>query len=219
MDIITGMKANNRLPAIFYHREKVTTIARELLGKELISFTNQQLTSGIITETEAYEGINDKASHAYGNRMTPRTKTMYEQGGIAYIYLCYGIHSLLNVVTNIEGVPHAVLIRAIFPLKGKDIMMERLGRLVVPKEGIGPGKVSRLLGLKVADNGSDLINGHHLWIEETGLRIADSQIAITPRIGVSYAGEDALLPYRFVIEHKLIEEEIKKTFPEQERPF
>ncbi|HLN53710.1 MAG TPA: DNA-3-methyladenine glycosylase [Lentimicrobium sp.] len=190
---------NNRLPPEFYKRDNVIAIARELLGKELVSFAGERLTSGIITETEAYNGIVDKASHAYGDRRTKRTETMYHEGGVAYIYLCYGIHSLLNVVTNIKDVPHAVLIRAILPVKGIEIMEERIGRRIKEKEGQGPGKVTKLLGLTYADNGDDLIGGNKLWIEETNMRVSMEQILITPRIGVDYAKEDALLPYRFVL--------------------
>jgi DNA-3-methyladenine glycosylase len=200
------MNDARRIPHEFYLREDVVTISRELLGKEIISFVNGQLTSGVITETEAYNGIVDKASHAFGDRKTRRTSTMYREGGIAYIYLCYGIHSLLNVVTNVEGTPHAILIRAIYPVKGLEIMNERLGRLAKPKEGIGPGKVTKLLGLSYANDGEDLMKGENIWIEETGISIPDSIIRVTPRIGVDYAGEDALLPYRFVVDHQHLHE-------------
>lgn len=195
------MKTYKRLPETFYTKADVITIARELLGKQLVSFSEGQLTAGIITETEAYNGIIDKASHAYGDRRTKRTETMYRGGGIAYIYLCYGIHSLLNVVTNISGVPHAVLIRAIYPVLGQEFMSRRIGRKVSAKEGIGPGKVTKLLGLSYANDGEDLIHSNKVWIEDANIIIPESSIMITPRIGVSYAGEDSLLPYRFVVDN------------------
>lgn len=204
------MGKNYRIPESFYNREDVITIAKELLGKQLVSYSNGQITSGIIIETEAYNGIVDKASHAYGGRRTKRTETMYRGGGIAYIYLCYGIHSLLNVVTNRAGIPHAVLIRGIYPLAGQEIMSQRIGRKVSAREGIGPGKVSikegigpgkvtKLLGLTYADDGEDLINGNKVWIEDSEIMIPERSIMQTPRIGVGYAGEDSLLPYRFVV--------------------
>lgn len=217
--VIGGMKKNKRLPESFYTREDVVIIARELLGKELISDTGKQLSSGIIIETEAYNGVIDRASHAYGDRRTPRTETMYRQGGIAYIYLCYGIHSLLNVVTNIENEPHAVLLRAIFPIKGQEFMSERIGRVVSPKEGIGPGKVTKLLGLNYKMDGEDLIRGNSIWIEDVGIIVPENMITQTTRIGVSYAKEDALLPYRFMVDPLMLRDIIKKTFPLMEKSF
>jgi DNA-3-methyladenine glycosylase len=189
----------NRIAKEFYLREDVVLIARELLGKILISFTSQQYTAGIITETEAYNGIIDKASHAYGGRRTKRTETMYREGGIAYVYLCYGIHSLLNVVTNVAEVPHAVLVRSVYPLTGIDIMEQRIGRKVGFKEGTGPGRVTRLLDIHYKDDGENLITGNKIWIEDIGVSIPESEIICTPRIGVNYAEEDALLPYRFQV--------------------
>lgn len=193
---------HHRLTLSFYTRDDVTLIARELLGKRLVSFADGRLTSGYITETEAYKGIIDKASHAYGNRRTKRTETMFSEGGIAYIYFCYGMHSLLNVVTNHNGIPHAVLIRAILPETGMNIMTERIGRQVSDKDGVGPGRVTKLLGLTFADDKEDLVKGNKIWIEDAGIEVPDTLVKLTPRIGVSYAGEDALLPYRFVITQK-----------------
>ena len=198
------MEIGNRLPLGFYIRDNVISIARDLLGKQIVSFAEGRHTSGIITETEAYNGIVDKASHAYGDRRTKRTETMYREGGVAYIYLCYGIHSLLNVVTNIKGVPHAVLIRSVMPLDGIEIMEERIGRRVKIKDGQGPGKVTKLLGLTFADDGADLIKGDKLWIENTKINLPEDKISVTPRIGVDYAREDALLPYRFLTDPEYI---------------
>lgn len=170
-----------------------------MLGKVLFTFIDKRLTGGVITETEAYAGVGDKGSHAYGDRNTPRTKIMYEQGGMAYIYLCYGIHSLFNVVTNKKGIPHAVLVRGILPLEGISIMQERRKS---SKKGFtltsGPGTVSSALGLHYSDTGKDLLSDE-IWLEDRGIKIPKSEILIGPRIGIDYAGEDALLPYRFRI--------------------
>lgn len=117
------------LPESFYTRTDVVMIAKELLGKTLVTNFGGVATAGMIVETEAYAGVADKASHAYGGRRTTRTEIMYMHGGTAYVYLCYGIHHLFNVVTNVRDVHHAVLIRAIEPLAGIDIMLERRGRI------------------------------------------------------------------------------------------
>lgn len=189
-----------KLTSDFYLREDVLQIARDLIGKELITNINGTITSGIITETEAYAGVVDRASHAYGGRRTNRTETMYAAGGISYVYLCYGIHHLFNVVTNVKELPHAVLIRNIQPLKGLDTILERRRKKKIDKTlSTGPGTMSEALGIKTLHNGFDL-TGDAIWIEDAGINVADEVVKITPRIGVDYAGEDAKLPYRFVIE-------------------
>src|SRR5262245_47889124 len=114
-----------KLREAFYQRENVLEVAQDLLGKVLVTSLNQQVCKASIVETEAYAGITDRASHAWNNRLTERTKMMYEVGGTAYVYLCYGIHHLFNVVTNVKGIPHAVLIRAVQPLEGEACMMKR----------------------------------------------------------------------------------------------
>jgi DNA-3-methyladenine glycosylase len=111
----------NPLPSEFYIRTDVVQVARDLLGKVLYTSFNHEITAGIIIETEAYAGVTDKASHAYNNRRTARTEIMYRTGGTAYVYLCYGIHSLFNIVTSVEDNPHAVLIRGIEPLHGIEL--------------------------------------------------------------------------------------------------
>lgn len=182
----------------FYQRTDVVQIARDLLGKELITNIDGELTSGIITETEAYNGIVDRASHAYGGKFTPRTQIMYAAGGVSYVYLCYGIHHLFNVVTNIEGVPHAVLIRNIKPLKGLETILQRRNKTKANNTlSTGPGTLSQALGIKTIHNGL-LLQENTIWIEDAGLKIDPENIKSTPRIGVDYAGKDALLPYRFV---------------------
>ncbi len=184
----------NKLPLEFYRQEDVVAIAKELIGKVLFSCFNRQVTAGIITETEAYRGIDDRACHAFGGRRTPRTEVMYKPGGAAYVYLCYGMHHLLNVVTGPKDVPHAVLIRALRPLKGLELMKERRkGREPLAS---GPGTVTQALGITVKHNGLSL-QGSQIWIEDHGL--AFKAILSGPRIGVDYAGSDADLPYRFFL--------------------
>ncbi|HEY4197731.1 MAG TPA: DNA-3-methyladenine glycosylase [Mucilaginibacter sp.] len=183
----------------FYLGSDVVSISKSLLGKYLFTCIDGLLTGGYIVETEAYNGVVDKASHAYGNRLTPRTKIMFEEGGIAYIYLCYGIHEMLNVVVSPEGQPHAILIRAIEPTTGIDIMLARKQmEILKPNITTGPGSVAKAMGISRKINGISL-ESDMLWIEDKGLSFSDDQIAAVPRIGVAYAGEDALLPYRFYV--------------------
>jgi DNA-3-methyladenine glycosylase len=188
-----------KLPELFYHSNDVVSISRNLLGKYLFTCIDGEITGGYIVETEAYNGIIDKASHAYGNRQTPRTKTMFEQGGIAYVYLCYGIHEMFNVVTSTQGQPHAILIRAIQPTDGLDIMQHRRNMPVIkPSITSGPGSVAKALGISRNINAISL-QSDTLWIEDKGLIFPDDAIAAVPRVGVDYAGADALLPYRFYV--------------------
>ncbi len=186
------------LPNSFYARKDVVKIARELLGKVLVTTFDGALTSGMIVEVEAYAGATDKASHAYGNRRTTRTEVMYMQGGAAYVYLCYGIHHLFNVVTNVQDVPHAILIRAIEPLEGIDAMLERRGKeKLTPALTAGPGAMSQALGIYTAHTGTSLQG--HIRIEDRGIKIPKKYIVAATRVGVAYAMDDALRPYRFYI--------------------
>ncbi len=188
-----------KLPESFYLGNDVTQIAQALLGKYLYTCVDGVTTGGYIVETEAYNGVIDKASHAYGNRLTPRTQTMFAHGGIAYVYLCYGIHEMLNVVTSVAGQPHAVLIRAINPTIGIDAMLARRNMASVkPNITAGPGSVGKALGITRKLNGISLQSAE-LWIENQGLNFETEQIAAVPRIGVAYAAEDALLPYRYYV--------------------
>jgi len=183
----------------FYRRENVVQIAKELLGKLLVTNFDGERTSGIIVETEAYAGVSDKASHAFGARRTKRTEVMYASGGIAYVYLCYGIHHLFNVVTNDKDVPHAVLIRAVEPVTGLDTMLHRRKKeVLLPALTAGPGAMSEALGIKTTHSGISLLS-KEIFIEHTDTVIGESDIVCGPRVGVSYAQEDALLPYRFYI--------------------
>jgi DNA-3-methyladenine glycosylase len=183
----------------FYTRENVLLIAKELLGKVLVTNFNGERTSGIIVETEAYAGAVDKASHAYKNRRTNRTEVMYNKGGIAYVYLCYGIHHLFNVVTNKTDVPHAILIRAIEPVEGIDIMLERRRmEQLKPSLTAGPGAMSQALGIKTSHTGLSLA-GPEIQIEDRGIVVQKRRIVAATRVGVAYAAEDAYNPYRFYI--------------------
>jgi len=175
----------DKLPLSFYLRENVVEIAKDLLGKFLFTNIDGLLTGGIITETEAYEGITDKASHAYNSRFTKRTETMYKTGGISYIYFTYGMHHLFNIVTNKEGIPHAVLVRAVFPTEGEEIMLKRTGKT---KNGYnltnGPAKLCKAMGITLKQNNISLL-GDIIWLEDRGIKISQKDIEITPRIGIN----------------------------------
>ena len=194
----------SKLGIDFYQREDILAISKELLGKVLCTNFNGNLTTGIIVETEAYAGIMDKASHAYSGRRTQRTEVMYAEGGTAYVYLCYGIHHLFNVVTNVEGIPHAVLIRAINPIEGIDIMLQRRNMSkLLPKLTAGPGILSRALGICTDPSGMSLM-GNKIWIEnnhpsDRSKRSDGYDIISSPRVGCQYAGKDAHNPWRFRI--------------------
>ncbi len=197
-----------KLPISSYLHTDVVYIARFLLGKYLFSNIDNILTGGIITETEAYKGTSDKASHAYSGTRTNRTEIMYGQGGVAYVYLCYGIHYLLNVVTADVNIPHAVLIRAIYPIIGTNEMLVRTGKTKVNNNlSNGPGKLTKALGIDLSINGASY-QGSDIWIEDNKIAIKKMDIEAGPRIGVGYAGKDALLPYRFVFNYG---DYIKKT--------
>lgn len=191
----------SQLPRSFYARPDVVAVSRELIGKVLVTRIGGKLTSGVITETEAYMGAVDRASHAYGGKVTPRNKIMYGEPGRAYVYLCYGIHHLFNVVTNKPGIAHAVLVRAVHPLEGLDVMLKR--RKVKKLTTGGPGTLTQALGILTSHTGTDLL-GDLITIEDRGIVAPPKSIVTGPRIGVDYAGEDALLPYRFHINPSLL---------------
>ena len=188
----------NMLPTPFFEREDVVGIARDLIGKFLYSTIGGQLTGGRIVETEAYRAPDDRACHAYGNRRTARTETMFAAPGTSYVYLCYGIHKMLNVVTAPTGTAHAILIRAIEPTLGLDIMRKRRNH---PKKEVdltnGPGKVGQAIGLELSHNAIDLTRvGSPVWLTEAP-KLPDEQIVSGPRVGVAFAGSCALRPWRF----------------------
>jgi len=181
----------------WYLNDDVQSVAKMLLGKMLCTSINEQTTKGLIVETEAYAGYDDKACHANGQRMTARNKVMFEAGGHAYIYLCYGIHHLFNIVTNRQGRADAVLVRAIEPVEGLDVMLVRRKMTKIEKRlTSGPGMLTQALGIKTHHYGIKL-DSDVLWIEETQNSIQPLDIVSTTRIGVDYAEDDALKPWRF----------------------
>jgi DNA-3-methyladenine glycosylase len=183
----------------FYLGEDVLALSRAFLGKRLVTFFNGQLSSGKIVETEAYRGPDDKACHAHMNRYTERTKIMFEEGGKAYIYLCYGIHHLFNIVTAKEGMPHAILVRAVEPVENTSLMQLRRGiDKLKPQLTAGPGVLSKALGIQKAFSGTDLTREDSpIWIEDRGERVGERAIFASPRVGVDYAEECAAWPWRF----------------------
>ncbi len=188
---------HQKLHTNFYKRDDVVGISKELLGKYLCTHIDEWYTCGMIVETEAYSGLNDKACHAHLNRRTKRTEIMYAPGGVAYVYLCYGIHYLFNIITNVKDKADAVLIRAVEPADGLDVMLQRRKmEKLAPKITAGPGTVSQALGINKSHYGKSLTS-ETIWIEDRSIVIADSEIIASPRVGVAYAEEDALLPWRF----------------------
>ncbi len=188
-----------KLPREFYTRPNVLTVARDLLGRLLVvSATDRTRASGIIVETEAYRGPEDRASHAYGGRRTDRTRTMYEIGGTAYVYFVYGMYYQFNVVTNVTDIPHAVLVRALEPVEGIELMRTRRRGRSDQRLTNGPGKLCIALGIDRALDRADLL-GDRVWIEEGEGRVPPSAIAVGRRIGIDYALEWAGKPWRFWI--------------------
>ena len=189
-----------QLPGIFFDRDDVVQIARDLLGKLVITGINGELTGGRIVETEAYVGITDKASHSFGGRRTPKNEHMYSAAATSYIYICYGMHQMLNIVTNKKGIPDAILIRAIQPEIGIDVMERRTGKEpgdhTITK---GPGNVGKALGLTKINSGISLIKGEIRIYKDDESEVRLASIGISKRIGVESAGADGLLPYRFYI--------------------
>jgi DNA-3-methyladenine glycosylase len=187
-----------KLPREFYTRSNVLKVARDLLGKLLVVPTpDRSRVSGVIVETEAYRGPQDRASHAFGGRRTKRTETMYQMGGTAYVYFVYGMYHQFNVVTNVADIPHAILIRALEPVEGIELMLRRRhghsGRTLTN----GPGKLCIALGIDRQLDAANLL-GDRVWIEE-GPKVSPRSIACGPRIGIDYAEEWVEKPWRFWI--------------------
>lgn len=188
-----------KVPLSFYNRKDVVKIARELLGKIIVTNFNGKITSGKIVETEAYVGIIDKASHSFAGRRTSRNEHMYSAPGTAYVYICYGMHQMMNIVTNEKEIPDAILIRAIEPLEGIEIMLQRTGKNKLDKTLTrGPGNVGKALGIFKHHSGLFLLDDE-IFLMDNGEKIPDENIGISKRIGVESAGTDALLPYRFYV--------------------
>jgi DNA-3-methyladenine glycosylase len=197
MPMLTPIDSSAKLGLDFYSQTDTLVLAKSLLGCTLYSQIDGQITAGIITETEAYLGEEDKASHAFNGLKSNRTKTMYEQGGIAYVYLCYGMHYLFNVVTHQKDTPHAILVRAIEPTIGIETMQIRRGNQSLKNLTNGPAKLASALGINKDHNALSLLD-ETVWIAPSSKPTFG--IVSTTRIGVDYAQEDALLPYRFYIE-------------------
>ena len=195
--MVSAQKNAKKLPQEFYTRADVLAVARELLGQVLVVPNEHgERVSGMIVEAEAYRGPEDRASHAYGGRRTRRTETMYRKGGTAYVYFVYGMYHQFNVVTCVPEIPHAVLIRALQPVEGIDLMRSRRpGRSDVDLAN-GPGKLSIALAIDRSLDGADLLEDR-VWIERGNRQISASSIARGPRIGIAYAGEWAEKPWRF----------------------
>jgi DNA-3-methyladenine glycosylase len=187
-----------KLPASFYTRPDVLQISKDLLGKVLVTDIDGKITSGIITETEAYMAPEDKASHAFNNKRTPRTDAFYNTGGIGYVYLCYGIHHLFNIVTNVENIPHAILIRSAEPLEGIDYMLQRRKKQKIDKTlTTGPGALAQALGITRLHNKISLL-GNIVWVEDRNITVPTIQA--TTRVGIDYAAEYKDKPWRYYIE-------------------
>lgn len=188
-----------KLPLSFYTRPDVVQIAQDLLGKVVVTSIDGQPCAGRIAETEAYIAFTDRASHSYGGKRTARNEAMYAPGGTAYVYICYGLHRMLNVVTNKSGVPDAVLIRAVEPLEGIAVMLQRTGRAALsPLLTRGPGNLAKAMGIDKAHSGLSL-RDDLIFIANDGFAVMPSMIGVSRRIGIDGAGEDALLPYRFYL--------------------
>ena len=188
-----------KLSRAFYKRKDVITIAKELLGKIIVTDIAGERTSVRIAETEAYVAHVDKASHAYNGKRTARNEHMYAEGGTVYVYICYGMHNMLNVVTNYKEIPDAVLIRAGEPFKGTDIMLKRTEKKIFDNTLTrGPGNLAKALGINKFHSGF-ILGKHQIEIYDDGFRLTENEIGLSKRIGVESAGADALLPYRFYI--------------------
>lgn len=195
-----------KLDRSFYERSDVVEVAKDLLGKYLVTNFNKTFSVGMIVETEAYSGRNDKACHA-NNRRTPRTEVMYGSGGHSYVYLCYGIHHLFNVVTNKREMADAVLVRALEPVDGIEAMGRRRGNKT-DNLTKGPGVLTQAMGIESSMTGLDLL-GDEIWLSPG--RNIDFDIEIDTRIGVEYAKEDALKPWRFYIKGNKYVSKIKRA--------
>jgi len=186
-----------KLSAEIYRDPNPARIARFFLGKALMVRTPDGVCGGLITETEAYGGPEDKASHGYNNRRTARTEIMFAPGGRAYVYLCYGMHQMFNIVTGLADVPQAVLIRAVTVTDGIDLVARRRGKIARKHWASGPGRVTAALGITREHNTLDL-TGDTIWIEDRGIVVPARQVLKTPRIGIDFAEEWIHKPWRFV---------------------
>jgi DNA-3-methyladenine glycosylase len=188
-----------KLSIQFYQSADVLLTAKELIGKIIVTNFNGLLTSGRIVETEAYIGLTDRASHSFGGKRTARNEHMYSVAGTAYVYICYGMHHLFNVVTNKKEVPDVVLIRAVEPLHGMDIMLKRTGKPKIDNSlAKGPGNAAKALGISKVHSGLSLLK-NEIYIADDGYQLAQNLIGTSRRIGIENSGGAALKPYRFYI--------------------
>ncbi|WP_200978793.1 DNA-3-methyladenine glycosylase [Echinicola sp. 20G] len=193
------MKDIKILPKGFFLKKNVTEIAKDLLGKIIVTQIDGLYTSARIVETEAYDGTIDKACHAFPNKLTKRTEVMFKEGGRSYVYLCYGIHHLFNIVTHEDGVAKAVLVRAVQPIEGVEIMKNRRNTSNELLLGNGPGKVAQALGLNLKHNDKLLFQENGIIYIGSEMNNTIFEICVSTRVGVDYAEEDALLPWRYYI--------------------
>jgi len=186
------------LPLSYFEATDTVALARHLIGKVLVTNFDGLRTAGRIVETEAYLGTVDRASHAYRGR-TRRTEVMFGPAGRAYVYLCYGLHQMFNIVVREEGVPHAILVRALEPLEGQETMLRRTGKGAVDTTLTrGPGNVGKAMGFHTRQCGLRL-DSDELFVADDGFCWPEAAIGVSARIGVAYAGVDAGLPYRFYV--------------------
>ncbi len=193
----------------FYMRD-AALVAPELLGKLLVHRTSEGVVSGMIVEVEAYSGAIDKGAHSYPNKRTPRTEIQFGEGGYAYVYSIYGIHCCFNAVTNKIGFPEVVLVRALEPVDGVDLMISRRNTQDPLELCSGPGKLCAALGISKANYGDDLC-GDTLFIEERML-VPRKEIAVSPRVNIDYAGEDAKLLWRYFIKDSKFVSKVPKKY-------
>ena len=188
-----------KLPVQFYKRTDVVLIARELIGKVIVTNFDGIITSGRIVETEAYIGLSDRASHSFGGKRTARNEHMYAAAGTAYVYICYGMHHLFNVVTNAKHIPDAILIRAVEPIAGIDSMLNRTGKVKLDSSLTkGPGNAAKALGISKNNSGINLLK-NEIYIADDGFEVQHTLIGTSRRIGVESSGDAALKPYRFYV--------------------
>lgn len=186
-----------KLPRSAYQSADVLHLARFFLGKKLRVRTPAGICGGLITETEAYGGAEDRACHGYNNRRTARTEVLFAAGGQAYVYLCYGLHHMLNFVTGPAGSPQAVLIRGVEVTEGIEAVRRRRQGVPPAAWANGPGKVAQALGVGARHQGCDL-TGDRIWVEDDGVIVPDAEVVQSVRVGVDYAGEWALKPWRWM---------------------
>ena len=192
-----------RLRKPFFISPDVVQTARDLLGKFLVTDFAGGKTAGMIVETEAYRAPDDRGCHAYLNRRTKRTEIMFAEGGKAYVYLCYGIHHLFNIVTGEAGMAQAVLVRAVEPADNLELMLARRNMEKTKRQlCAGPGVLTQALGIRTEHSGTDLLaNGSPIWVEDRGIRFSPKEISATPRVGIAFAKECANWPWRFRVEN------------------